>query len=142
MKEHPFSKLSKYLLIFVFCELTSQVWSQPDKGRRDPLKALDFSLDNDSEPDDNSSYTHASIHKENLPPSFTICTAFMVEAWNEFTEAPLYIIRNEHGEIWHWLGISLATTFTRFGFQFKGSSPPSNQSEILIYPLQCTMVPL
>ena len=45
-----------------------------------PLKALDFSLDNDWKPDENNSYTHASLQKENLPPSFTICTAFMVEA--------------------------------------------------------------
>ena len=37
-----------------------------------PLKALDFSLDNDDEPDENNSFTHASLQKENLPPSFTI----------------------------------------------------------------------
>ena len=43
-----------------------------------PLIALDFSLDNDCKPDDNNSYTHASIKKEYLPPSFTICTAFML----------------------------------------------------------------
>ena len=46
-----------------------------------PLKAFDFSLDNDWEPDENKSYTHASLWKENLPSSFTICSAFMVETW-------------------------------------------------------------
>ena len=61
--------------------------SQPRRVEEDqrkiecPLKALDFSLDNDDEPDENSSYTHATLQKENLPHSFTICTAFMVEAW-------------------------------------------------------------
>ena len=49
-----------------------------------PLKALDFSLDNDGEPDKNKSYTHASLQKENLPSSFTICTAFMVERWTKY----------------------------------------------------------
>merc|ERR1712001_817307 len=53
-----------------------------------PLKALDFSLDNNGEPDEKKSYTHASLKNENLPSSFTICTAFMVEAWTtEYTSA-------------------------------------------------------
>ena len=46
-----------------------------------PQKALDFSLDNDQKPDENNSYTHASLQMEAFPPSFTICTAFMVEWW-------------------------------------------------------------
>ena len=46
-----------------------------------PLKVLDFSLDGDWKPDANNSFTHASLQKENLPSSFTICCAFMVEKW-------------------------------------------------------------
>ena len=46
-----------------------------------PLKVLDFSLDNDWKPDANNSFTHASLQKENCPPAFTICIAFMVEQW-------------------------------------------------------------
>ena len=56
-----------------------------------PLMALDFSLDNDQESDESNSYTHASLQKENLPPSFTICTAFMVEAWDDYQNAYLYV---------------------------------------------------
>ena len=63
----------------------SQVWcytTDPEHERRNcsvpfcpSLKAIDFSPDNDGKPDENNSYTHASLKKKNLPPSFTICTA-------------------------------------------------------------------
>ena len=41
-------------------------------------KVFDFSLDNDREPDNNKSFTHASLEKDNLPQAFT---AFMTERW-------------------------------------------------------------
>ena len=43
------------------------------------IKVLDFSLDSDGTVDDNGSYTSASLEVENLPTSFTLCGAFMVE---------------------------------------------------------------
>ena len=58
---------------------------------------------NDDEPDQNNSYTHASLRKENLPPSFTICTAFTVEAWTENVDAKLFVLHDENGEVWHWV---------------------------------------
>ena len=71
-------------------EEETQVWcftTDPEQERGNcsvpfcpPLKALDFSLDNDEEADKNGSYTKATIQKEDLPSSFTICTAFTVEA--------------------------------------------------------------
>ena len=48
-------------------------------------QVFDFSGDNDRLPDNESAYTHASLRKGNLPRSFTICAAFMVEAWTEET---------------------------------------------------------
>ena len=45
------------------------------------LKVLDFSADNDHEPDINGDYTSATLEAGSLPESFTICSAFMVEAW-------------------------------------------------------------
>ena len=45
------------------------------------LKVLDFSADNDNEPDSNDKYTKATLETGPLPDSFTICSAFMVEAW-------------------------------------------------------------
>ena len=84
----------------------SQVWCYTtDPGHKQqncsvpfcpPLKALDFSLDNDKKPDNSNSYTHASLKKENLPSSFTICTAFMVEAWTEYTDAALFVLQDDN----------------------------------------------
>ena len=105
-----------------------------------PFKALDFSLDNDFKSDDNNSYTHASLQKENLPPSFTICTAFMVEAWNEYQDAQLFGLLDDDGEDWHLVEIFAQTTYTQFSFQSAGLPVISNQSKILFYPLQWTRV--
>ena len=97
-----------------------------------PLKALDFSLDNDYEPDENNSYTHASLQKENLPPSFTICTAFMVEAWNKYFDAKLFVLRDEKGEVWHWVQILAQDTYTEITFQFEES--PKHRAESCFTP--------
>ena len=62
------------------------------------LKVLDFSADNDHEPDSNGEYTSATLEAGPLPESFTICSAFMVEAWTtDFSEAVL-IIMGSHGQ--------------------------------------------
>ena len=47
-------------------------------------KALDFSQDNDCRPDENGEFTKATFQIESLPSSFTICSAFMVEALGEY----------------------------------------------------------
>ena len=75
-----------------------------------PLKALDFSLDNDWKADENNSYTHASLQKENLPSSFTICTAFMVEWWTRYTNVMLFVLQDDLGETWHWVEIGALVT--------------------------------
>ena len=129
----------------------SQVWCYTTDPKRkaqycsvplcSALKALDFTLDNDGKPDENNVYTHASLQKENLPPSFTICTAFMVEAWNEHTQAArLFVLLDDNGEVWHWGKIFAATTYTKFSLRFEDSQLLSKQSKILFYPLQWTRV--
>ena len=50
---------------------------------------LSFSDDNDNKADRNGEYTSATLEKENLPMSFTICAAFMVEAWNSDFQSAL-----------------------------------------------------
>ena len=105
-----------------------------------PFKALDFSLDNDSKPDKNNSYTHASLQKENLPPSFTICTAFIVEAWAEYTNAHLFVLRDDKGRFWHTVKIYAATTYTQFSIRFENLPRISFQSKNLFYALQWTRV--
>ena len=58
------------------------------------LKVFDFSLDGDWKKDANSTFTHASLQKENFPPSFTICAAFMVEHWGKVggPQSPLFLV--------------------------------------------------
>ena len=76
-----------------------------------PLRRLLTRLDNENKPDERNSYTHATLQNENLVPSFTICTAFMV---------PLRL-------------------YTEFSFQFVDWQF-SNQTEILFKPLHWTRV--
>ena len=128
MKNIPFAK---YFLTFVFYDFTSKVWS---------WKALDFSLDSDGKPDENNIYTLASLQIENLPPSFTICTAFMVEAWAEYTDAKLFVLLGDNGEVWNWVKISAFENYTEFSFRWADSPEFSARSEILFYPLQWTRV--
>ena len=129
----------------------SQVWcftSDPEHERQNcsvpfcpPLKALDFSLDNDRKPDENNSYTHASLQKRNFPPSFTICTAFMVEAWAKKASAKLLLLLDGKGDIWLSIRIyAAAMTYTEFSFEFEASPRISNQSKVLFYPLQWTRI--
>ena len=103
-------------------------------------RAIDFSLDSDNKPDENASYTHASLQNENQPPSFTICTAFMVEVWNLYREAPILILLDNMGDVWHYLWIFVTETYTEFDLSFEQYPGFSKQREALFYPLQWTRV--
>ena len=46
------------------------------------MKVLDFTVDNDQEPDSNGEFTSATLNAGFLPESFTICSAIMVDSWN------------------------------------------------------------
>ena len=64
-------------------------------------KILDFSADNDQEPDSNGEYIGATLEAGPLPESFTICSAFMVEAWTTvFVSANMLTLRNINGNVW------------------------------------------
>ena len=69
------------------------------------IQVLDFSDDNDRRPDNDNAYTHASLRKGNLPRSFTICAAFMVEAWTEETYS--YVFSLMRGKDNTWLALSI-----------------------------------
>ena len=130
----------------------TQVWcftTDPEQERGNcsvpfcpPLKALDFSLDNDEEADKNGSYTKATIQKEDLPSSFTICTAFTVEAWADgITNSKLFILTDEkQEENWLFAEIYASDTYTEFSFKFKDSHYFLAFSDVLFYPLQWTRV--
>ena len=86
-----------------------------------PLKALDFSLDNDGKSDENNSHTHASLEMENFPSSFTLCTAFIIESWNQWVAAKLFELQDDNGKTWSWLRIYAAVSNTQFSLQLDGS---------------------
>ena len=85
-------------------------------------------------------YTHAFLKRENFPPSFTLCTAFRVDAWTEYMSAKLFVLRDNRGEVWNWANIFAATSYTEFSFQFEDSTRFSGLSKILSYPLQWTRI--
>ena len=130
----------------------TQVWcftTDPEQERGNcsvpfcpPLKALDFSLDNDQEADKNGSYTKATIQKEDLPSSFTICTAFTVEAWAGGSEnSKLFVLTDDkQEETWLFAEIYATDTYTEFSFKFKDSQYFLAFSDVLFYPLQWTRV--
>ena len=65
------------------------------------LKVFDFSADSDHEPDSNGEYTRTTLEAGPLPESFTVCSAFMVEAWTTlFRSADMFALLNDDGSRW------------------------------------------
>ena len=89
------------------------------RGRAEQtVKVLDFSLDVDSAPDSNGSYTAATLEMKDVPPPHTICAAFMVEAWNTpFTLANLYTLKNSAGAKWGYVQLYAALDYTAYEVQ-------------------------
>ena len=59
------------------------------------FKILDFSKDNDHEPYSNGEFTSATLKAGPLPESITVCSAFMVEAWQTlFKQSRMFSLRD------------------------------------------------
>ena len=79
------------------------------------LKVLDFSEDNDHQPDSNGEYTSATLEAGPLPESFTICSALMVEAWTtEFTTTELFELLDNDGNRWGRIELNSASSYTEY----------------------------
>ena len=77
------------------------------------LKVLDFSADNDHEPDSNGEYTGATLEAGPLPESITICSALMVEAWTtEFTASNMFLLLDNDGDRWGRIRLVAASSYT------------------------------
>ena len=112
--------------------------STQEAGANATYKALDFSLDNDCRPDENGNFTKATFQIENIPSSFTICSAFMVEAWGEKLGATLFTLFDKTGS-GHRIELLASDNSTQitvwhdnFGLDIS--------SDFLFYPLQWTRV--
>ena len=83
------------------------------------MKVLDFSADNDHEPDSNGEYTSATLEAGPLPESFIICSAFMVEAWTtDFSEAVLFTLLDNNGITWANINLYATPSSTEYEVHF------------------------
>ena len=84
------------------------------------LKVLDFSADIDHQPDSNGEFTGAVLEAGFLAESFTICSAFMVEAWiTKFKSAYMFTmlgngIENGYGNSWGRINMVLFSSYTQY----------------------------
>ena len=100
------------------------------------LKLLDFSADNDHEPNSNGETTKATLKAGFLPESFTICSAMMVEVWfGGFTAADMFILLDGDGYMWGRINLNAAHSDTEYDVQL-GPVFFQKQSEALFFPLQ------
>ena len=100
-----------------------------------------MSLDSNSKVDVIESYTYASLKIENVPSSFTLCTAFMVKAWNQTLEESIFQLHGDQkNEPWLMVRIFSGDIYTRFWFKIEDSKWFSAQRKVLFYPLQWTKV--
>ena len=100
------------------------------------LKVLDFSSDNDNEPDDNGEHTSATLDAGPLPESFTICSAFMVKAWT--TADPtgnMFQLPSREGKTWGRIYIHAHYESTEYRVQL-GPVRFNGEIEAVFFPLQ------
>ena len=101
------------------------------------MKVLDFSSDNDDSPDSRGSFTHASLERPGLPRSFTLCTAFMVEAWTgEGASAMLFMLRGDDGLIWIHVDLYAADLNTKFTVNVGDTEFEATNTTSQMFPLQ------
>ena len=146
--DHPFTSVGDHN----YCRnpfgtaLKSNVWCLTSVGFQPcsvpycpPLKVLDFSLDNDMLPDPNNTYTHASLQKMNLPSSFTICAAFMVERWELSMNSPLFLLLDSKNKTWLDVEIFSARSNAEFIVIFSDGGFTAH-SPSLFFPMKWTRI--
>ena len=104
------------------------------------LKVFDFSADSDNEPDSNGEYTGATLDAGLLPESFTICSAFMVEAWTtQFTAARMFTLLNDAEDVWGGIIIWEGYKFTEYRIDmYNGTTSLVARIKTQFFPLQWT----
>ena len=103
-------------------------------------KILDFSADNDHQPDGNGEYTSATVDAGFLPESFTICLALMVDAWTvEFSSAIMFTVLDDFGHPWGRIDLSAGTTYTQYRVTL-GPLLFFKKTDTVFFPLQWTHV--
>ena len=91
-------------------------WSMvqtPDKMS----KVFDFLADNNHESDSNGECTCATLEAGALSESFTICSAFIVEA-TDFSDAVLFTLLNNNGITWAKINLWATPSYTEYSVHF------------------------
>ena len=102
------------------------------------LKVLDFSADNDGEPDSNGEFTSATLDAGFLPESFTVCSAVMVDAWTTmFTATRMFTLLAVDGKAWARIYLFAASGYTEYEVQIDRLKFVK-QTEAVLFPLQWT----
>ena len=102
------------------------------------LKVLDFSADNDHEPDINGEFTCATLNAGPLPESFTICSAFMINNWTtEFSSSRMFLLLDDEELQWGRIYLYAASSFTQYTATL-GPVQILGQTETVFFPLRWT----
>ena len=91
-------------------------WSMvhsPDKISKD----FYFSEDNDHESDSNGEYFCATLEAGALSESFTICSAFIVEA-TDFSDVVLFTLLDNDGITWAKINLWATPSYTEYSVHF------------------------
>ena len=109
-------------------------------GESQLSKVLDFADDNDGKADKDGEFSSASLTGINLPESFAICTAFMVEAWTtDFSGADLFLILNSDGDVWGDIHLITSSSQTLYSVTLGSVSFLVKETSVF-FPLQWTKV--
>ena len=102
------------------------------------FKVLDFSAENDNEPDSNGEFTSATLKAGFLPESFTICSAFMVDAWiDKSTFADMITLLDDDGYKYGGIEIYADETYTEY-YAYLGPAEIIVTTGTAFFPLQWT----
>ena len=101
---------------------------------------ITFSDDSDGLPDSAGEYTGASLTKPDMPKDFTICAAYMVEAWTtDWSAASLFQLNARNGYRWAAVSMFAASTYTQFSV-YLGRVTVVASSDHVLFPLTWTRV--
>ena len=111
---------------------------QRSGGGSKSMKVIDVSADNDQKADSNGEFTSATLYGGALPQSFTICSAFMVDAWTtEQSAADLFSLRDDEDQNWANINMVAASSSTTYTLNV-GQLFAVKEIETVFFPLQWT----
>ncbi len=127
----------------VWCQTTdpNKEWEHCSVPICTLTRVLDFSADNDGLPDNVGEYTSATLEIPSLPESFTVCSAFMVDAWNSSASARMFTLFDVNFNE-DWLVVMLSTTHSSREYYVRVNEDWYNfqDKQRGFFPLQWTRV--